>query len=99
MPAEAERLVTLVAPAIAEHDLVLIGGQAVAFWQAQLQVHLPAAARQVVASKDLDFQGRDTHAVEAAAGLLGGEAQRVYPAGEGDRLGPPRTRRFVLRPT
>lgn len=67
---EAERLVALVAPAAAQHDLVLIGGQAVAFWQAQLQEYLPAAYRAVIASKDLDFEHRPRIKLHRRTGVI-----------------------------
>jgi len=51
---------------------VLIGGQAIALWSAQLADYLPEDA-EPVSSRDLDFQGsRDD--VELAARLLSGES-------------------------
>lgn len=52
---------------------MLIGGQAVAIWGAQLQAYLPPE-QTPVASLDVDFQGARS-AVELAARLLGG---RLY---------------------
>lgn len=77
---EAERIISRIAPAVDEHRLVLIGGQALALWRAQLAAYLPAK-EHTVASRDIDFQGpRD--ALRNLAALLGGSAR---PTRSGER--------------
>lgn len=58
---------------VAGSNVVLIGGQAVAIWGAQLMTYLPAGQAPVT-SRDVDFQGERSD-VELAAQLLGG---RLY---------------------
>jgi hypothetical protein len=72
---DARDIIRRVAPAVDAHSLILIGGQAVIFWQAAVSDHLPPAT-PLVASADVDFQG-GVQAVRDAAALLGGEARSL----------------------
>jgi hypothetical protein len=54
--------------------VVLVGGQAVAFWARFLGVHADGPSGELLASKDIDFEGR-TDAARQAAILFGGRAR------------------------
>jgi hypothetical protein len=70
---ETERIIGRIAPAVDEHHLVLIGGQAIALWRAQLAAYLPPD-EHTVASRDVDFQG-SREALGAVARLLEGRSR------------------------
>lgn len=70
--AEVLRILGLLEPLAEDRSIVLIGGQAVAFWVRFLQEHSPElAALAPLASKDIDFEG-DARSVRRAAELLSG---------------------------
>jgi len=62
------------APLADHRAIVLIGGQAVAFWARLLGVTETQPELLPLLSKDIDFEG-DVHAAEEAAALLGGSAR------------------------
>lgn len=68
---EAVAIIARLEEAITRAKIVLIGGQAIALWGAQLREYLPAGEGPVT-SRDIDFQGSRSD-VELAARLLGGE--------------------------
>jgi hypothetical protein len=80
--AEALAVIDRLRPQLAG-DVVLIGGQAIALWRAQLDPWLSPEAmpQEAIASNDIDFTGSKAD-VRAAAGLLNGTA-RVAPARTG----------------
>lgn len=67
---EAARIIGRLEEIVASRRIVLIGGQAVALWGAQLTDYLPVDDDPVT-SRDFDFQGLRSD-VELAAELLGG---------------------------
>ena len=67
---EAARIVARIEELVTQRKIILIGGQAIAVWGAQLADYLPATTNPVT-SRDIDFQG-DRNAVVHAAKLLGG---------------------------
>lgn len=70
---ETERIIGQIASVVDDQQLVLIGGQAIALWRAQLAAYLPAGAHTVT-SRDVDLQGsRD--ALEEIARLLDGRSR------------------------
>jgi hypothetical protein len=69
---EVQRTLRLLQPAVRAHRIVLVGGQAVAFWQRYLQRHLAVPGLlEPLTSKDIDFEG-SARAVRQAAELLSG---------------------------
>lgn len=69
---EVQRILRQLEPLIAERRVVLVGGQAVAFWMRLLRPRSrELARREPLTSKDIDFEG-SAQAVRRAAGLLGG---------------------------
>jgi hypothetical protein len=68
---EAVRIIARLEEAVTQHKIILIGGQAIALWGAQLADYL-LASEDPVTSKDVDFQG-DKSTVVLAARLLGGK--------------------------
>jgi len=69
---EVQRILRQLQPLIAERRVVLVGGQAVAFWMRLLRPRSKELARrEPLTSKDIDFEG-SAQAVRRAAGLLGG---------------------------
>ena len=68
---EVQRILGLLKPLSADRSIVLVGGQAVAFWTRFLQEHSSEiAALAPLTSKDIDFEG-SARAVQRTAGLLG----------------------------
>jgi hypothetical protein len=68
---EVQRILGLLEPLSANRSIVLVGGQAVAFWTRFLQEHSSEiAALAPLTSKDIDFEG-SARAVQRTAGLLG----------------------------
>ncbi len=59
---------------VSNRDVVLIGGQAVSLWVAQLEDRLAGTTAELIASKDIDFQG-DSNAFKRATELLDGEGR------------------------
>lgn len=68
---EVQRVLRLLQPLSDERRIVLVGGQAIAFWMRFLQDSFPELA-QPLTSKDIDFEG-STQAVRRAAELLAGQ--------------------------
>lgn len=73
---EVERVLGLLAPLSESAQIVLVGGQALAFWSARFAE--PSGEINVVASKDIDFEG-SADAARRAAQLLGGEVMIPSP--------------------
>ncbi|MGH2880153.1 MAG: hypothetical protein ACRDK4_11185 [Solirubrobacteraceae bacterium] len=70
--AEVLRVLKVLEPLVDDRSVVLVGGQAVAFWTRFLQARSSElAALAPLGSKDIDFEG-DTNSVRRAAQLLGG---------------------------
>lgn len=59
---------------VGNRDVILIGGQAVSLWVAQLEDRLAGTTAESIASKDIDFQG-DSLAFKRATELLEGEGR------------------------
>jgi hypothetical protein len=73
--AEVERVLRALAPLSSDRSIVLVGGQAVAFWASVLESRgVPAPAADLLTSKDVDFEG-NARAARRAAELLGGVAR------------------------
>lgn len=64
---EVRRVISALAPLTQETDIVLVGGQALAFWSARFAEE--SGEISVVASKDIDFEG-SADAARIAATLL-----------------------------
>lgn len=92
-PEEVQRILRLIEPAIAEQRIVLVGGQAVAFWQRYLHPHStdPRLAAPLT-SKDIDFEG-SSRAVRKVAELVSGTARIPDP----DHLNTPNTGMVIFR--
>ena len=73
---EVERVLGLLAPLSESAQIVLVGGQALAFWSARFSD--PAGEVDPVASKDIDFEG-SAGAARQAARLLGAEVMIPSP--------------------
>jgi len=70
---EVQRVLRLLQPLSAERRIVLVGGQAVAFWMRFLQdKHPDLRLSQPLTSKDIDFEG-SAQSVRRAAALLAGQ--------------------------
>jgi hypothetical protein len=70
--AEVVRILRLLAPVIADRQVVMVGGQAVSLWAGRLLVDVTSTVlANPLASKDLDFES-GVDAVRRAAALLGG---------------------------
>lgn len=72
---EVRRVIGVLAPLTQETDIVLVGGQALAFWSARLVD--PSGEISVVASRDIDFEG-SADAARTAATLL--DARLMIPS-------------------
>jgi hypothetical protein len=69
---EVQRILRLLQPLSADRRIVLVGGQAVAFWTRFLEASCPELGlSQPLASKDIDFEG-SAQSVRRAATLLAG---------------------------
>lgn len=69
---EVRRVLHLLDPLLAERRIILVGGQAVAFWGRYLAPRsLELTAAGPLTSKDIDFEG-SAHSVSRAATLLAG---------------------------
>jgi hypothetical protein len=64
---EVQRVLSLLAPLIQKTQIVLVGGQALAFWSARFAE--PDGEIRIVTSKDIDFEG-SADAARRAAELL-----------------------------
>lgn len=72
---EVRRVINALAPLTQETDVVLVGGQALAFWSARFAD--PSSEISVIASKDIDFEG-SADAARVAATLL--DARLMIPS-------------------
>lgn len=70
-PEEVERILRQLEPLSRDRLIVLIGGQAVAFWAAFFELEAPAKKATVFTSKDIDFEGA-ARSARAAGELIGG---------------------------
>jgi hypothetical protein len=73
---EVQRVLSLLAPLTQKTEIVLVGGQALAFWSARFAE--PAGEISVVTSKDIDFEG-SAGAARVAATLLKAEVMIPSP--------------------
>lgn len=73
---EVRRVISALAPLTQRTDIVLIGGQALAFWSARFAE--PSGEISVVASQDIDFEG-GADAARTAATLLGAKVMIPSP--------------------
>jgi hypothetical protein len=72
---EVRRVISVLAPLTRKTEIVLVGGQALAFWSARFAGQ--SSEISVVASKDIDFEG-SADAARIAASLL--EAKLMIPS-------------------
>lgn len=72
--AEVARILSLLAPLASDRSIILVGGQAVSVWAQRLNVSDPLLSSELLASKDIDFEG-SADAARAAADLLGGRSR------------------------
>lgn len=73
---EVERVIGLLSPLSESAQIVLVGGQALAFWSARFAE--ASGEIHAVSSKDIDFEG-SADSARVAARLLGGEAMIPSP--------------------
>ena len=73
-PEEVRRILRDLKPLSEQRRIVLVGGQAVAFWAAFFESEGPAAEEKLFTSKDIDFEGAASSARKAGE-LLGGEVR------------------------
>jgi hypothetical protein len=73
-PEEVRRILRDLSPLSEERRIVLIGGQAVAFWAAFFELEAPDAEEKLFTSKDIDFEGA-ARSARRAGELLGGEVR------------------------
>jgi hypothetical protein len=73
-PDEVRRVLRELAPLSEDRRIILIGGQAVAFWAAFFRVEASAPEATLFTSGDIDFEGAAQSARKAGQ-LLGGEVQ------------------------
>jgi hypothetical protein len=71
---EAQRIIARLTEIIRKRHVILVGGQAVSVWVAQLRDRLEGVSTARVVSRDLDFLG-DEEDVRRVAGLLDGRAR------------------------
>jgi hypothetical protein len=71
---EVLRVLRVLAPVTADPSVVLVGGQAVEFWARFLGLDTADSSAELLASKDIDFEG-SADAARAAADLLGGRSR------------------------
>lgn len=71
---EVLRVLRVLAPVTADPSVVLVGGQAVEFWARFLGLDTAVSSAELLASKDIDFEGSAV-AARASAKLLGGKAR------------------------
>ncbi|MGO9959996.1 MAG: hypothetical protein ACLP50_29140 [Solirubrobacteraceae bacterium] len=72
--AEVARILSLLAPLASNRSIILVGGQAVSVWAQRLNVSDPLLSSELLASKDVDFEG-SADAARAAARLIGGRSR------------------------
>ena len=71
---EVDRVLLRLGPLTADRSVVLVGGQAVAYWTRILRVADRMPALAPLTSKDIDFEG-SAGAARHAASLLGGSVR------------------------
>jgi hypothetical protein len=73
-PEEVRRILRDLKPLSEERHIILVGGQAVAFWAAFFELEKAATEEKLFTSKDIDFEGA-ARSVRRAGELLGGEVR------------------------
>lgn len=73
-PEEVRRILRDLRPLSEQRQIVLIGGQAVAFWAAFFEREIPVGEEELFTSKDIDFEGA-ARAARKAGELLDGEVR------------------------
>lgn len=73
-PEEVRRILRELAPLSEERLIILVGGQAVAFWAAFFKLKSRSAEQEVFTSKDIDFEGA-ARTARRAGELLNGEVR------------------------
>ncbi len=73
-PEEVRRILCELAPLSEDRLIILVGGQAVAFWVAFFKLKPHSAEQEVFTSKDIDFEGA-ARTARRAGELLGGEVR------------------------
>lgn len=73
-PEEVRRILRELAPLSEDRRIVLVGGQAVAFWAAFFKLKPRSAEQEIFTSKDIDFEGAARTARKAGE-LLNGEVR------------------------
>lgn len=71
---EVQRILVRLSPLSAEGKIVLIGGQAVAWWTVFLELEDSSREIEIYASEDIDFEGA-ARSAQIAAELIGGEVR------------------------
>ena len=73
-PEEVRRILRDLKPLSEQRHIILVGGQAVAFWAAFFELEDPAKEEKLFTSKDIDFEGA-ARSVRKAGELLRGEVR------------------------
>lgn len=73
-PEEVRRVLRELAPLSEYRRIILVGGQAVAFWAVFFELTTPTAEREIFTSKDIDFEGAARSARKAGE-LLDGDVR------------------------
>lgn len=73
-PEEVRRILRELAPLSEERRIILVGGQAVAFWAAFFELKPRSSEREIFTSKDIDFEGA-ARSARRAGELLGGDVR------------------------
>ena len=73
-PEEVRRVLRELAPLSEDRRIILVGGQAVAFWAVFFELTTPAVEREIFTSKDIDFEGAARSARKAGE-LLDGDVR------------------------
>lgn len=71
---EVARVLGFLAPVSADRSIILVGGQAVSVWAQRLRIADRRPSSDLLASKDIDFEG-SADAARAVAELLGGRSR------------------------
>ena len=73
-PEEVRRILRKLAPLSEDRRIILVGGQAVAFWATFFKLKPRSAEQEIFTSKDIDFEGA-ARSVRRAGELLGGDVR------------------------
>lgn len=73
-PEEVRRILRELAPLSENRRIILVGGQAVAFWAAFFKLKPRSAEQEIFTSKDIDFEGA-ARTARRAGELLNGEVR------------------------